>query len=142
MIFSRLIAAINALTIEVMRLRKTIGLRKPGLVFCKMVFDGGNGMSKFALVLPQPGAADVVSRELTFAIPGGEPVTQVLAGTVKESEEFEASQGDVVSGTLIDIDDATPTPNRSEPSVFTELELSDTIAPPQPGAVGVRMVSE
>jgi hypothetical protein len=140
MFLRRLIAAIHSLTVEVIRLRKVIGLRKPGLVFVKMTLEG-HDMSKFALVLPQPGANDVVSRELTFAINDGEPVTQTLPGSAEESEEFEAVEGDVVTGSLIDIDDAVPTPNRSEPSTF-ELPLTDTIAPPMPGQVGARMVSE
>jgi hypothetical protein len=141
MFLSKLIAAITALTREVIRLRKVIQLRRPGLVFVRMVSEGVNGMSRFALVLPTPGAADVVSREISLSINGGEPTTQTLAGDATESAEFDGQQGDIVTGSLVDIDDATPTPNRSEPSVF-ELELTDTIAPPQPGEVGVRMVSE
>lgn len=141
MFLRRLIAAISLLTTEVIRLRKVIGLRKPGLVFVRMVSEGRIGMSKFALVLPEPGAADVVSRELVFSVNGGEPITQTLAGTARESEEFDANQGEVVTGSLVDIDDATPTPNRSEPSLF-ELELLDTIAPPTPGQVGVVMRAE
>ena len=140
MFLGRLIAAINALAKEVTRLRKVIGLRKPGLVFVRMVSEGRNGMSKFALVLPAPGANDVVSRELVFAVNGGDPVTQALPGSAEKSEEFDAIESDIVTGTLVDIDDATPE-NRSEPRVF-ELVLSDTIAPPQPGEVGAVMVSE
>ena len=141
MFLRRLIAAISLLTTEVIRLRKVIGLRKPGLVLVRMVSEGKSGMSKFALVLPEPGAADVVSRELVFSVNGGEPITQTLAGSTLESEEFDANQGEVVTGSLVDIDDATPTPNRSEPSLF-ELELLDTIAPPTPGQVGVVMRAE
>lgn len=139
--FLKLIAAINLLTREVMRLRKVIGLRRPGLVFCRMVSEGLNGMSKFALILPAPGAADVVSRELTISVNGGEPVTQTLPGSALESEAFDGNQGEIVTGNLVDIDDATPTPNRSEPRTF-EAELKDTIAPPQPGEVGVKMLEE
>lgn len=141
MFLRRLIAAISALTVEIVRLRKVIGLRKPGLVFVRMVSEGKFGMSKFALVLPAPGASDVVSRELVIAIDGGEAVTQTLPGSSLESEPFEANEGSTVTGSLVDIDDATPTPNRSEPSVF-ELVLTDTIAPPTPGQVGAKMLSE
>jgi len=140
MFLGRLIAAINALTKELIRLRKVIGLRKPGLVFVRMVSEGKNGMSKFALVLPAPGANDVVSREVVFAINGGESVTQSLPGSAEKSEEFDAIESDIVTGTLVDIDDAVPA-NRSEPRVF-ELVLADTIAPPQPGEVGAVMVTE
>ena len=140
MFLGRLIAAIQALTKEVTRLRKVIGLRKPGLVFVRMVSEGNNGMSKFALVLPAPGASDVAGRELVFAVNGDEPVTQTLPGSAEKSDEFDAIESDIVAGTLVDIDDATPA-NRSEPRFF-ELVLSDTIAPPQPGEVGAVMVSE
>lgn len=140
MFLGRLIAAINSLTKEVKRLRKVIGLRTPGLVFVRIVEEGLNGMSKFALVLPVPGASDVASRELVFAVNGGEPVTQVLPGSAEKSEDFDGVEGDVVTGSLVDIDDASPA-NRSEPRVF-ELVLADTIAPPQPGEIGAMMVSE
>jgi hypothetical protein len=132
--------AIVLLTAELVRLRRVIGLRKPGLVFAKMILEG-EVMSVFALVLPAPGSADVVARELVVSVNGGEPVTVTLDGTALESAEFVANQGDIVTGSLVDIDDAAPVGLRSEPSVF-ELVLADTIAPAQPGAVGARMVSE
>jgi hypothetical protein len=135
------VVAINTLTKEVVKLRKTIGMRTPGLVYVKMISEGINGMSKFALVLPESGAADTAAREVIFSVNGGDPITQNLVGTATASEEFDGEQGQFVTGTLVDIDDATPTPNRSEPRTF-ELELVDTIAPPQPGEVGVRMISE
>ena len=138
MFLGRLIAAITALTREVIRLRKVIGLRKPGLVFVRLVREGESGMSKFALVLPAPGAADVVQRELVFAVAGGTPITQNVSGSATEGEEFDGVEGDVVAGSLVDIDDAG---NRSEPRTF-ELTLTDTIAPAQPGEVGVRMTAE
>lgn len=141
MFLSRLIASIRDLTREIIRLRKVIGLRRPGLVFSRMVFEGESSVSKFVLVLPAPGAADVVQRELVFSVAGGEPVTQLLSGSALESDEFSGNQGDIVTGSLVDIDDATPSPNRSEPSLF-ELELVDTIAPPQPGQVGLKMTAE
>jgi len=136
----RLTHAITLLTVELVKLRKVIGLRKPGLIFSRMILEK-RIMSVFALVLPAPGSADVVSRELVVSVNGGEPVTVTLDGSAVESAEFSANQGDIVTGSLVDIDDAVPVANRSEASVF-ELVLADTIAPVQPGAVGARMVSE
>lgn len=134
-----LIESINRLTREVIHLRKVMELRKPGLVFSKMISEG-IGMSKFALILPPPGAADVVTREVIYSINDGAPVTLELPGTALETEPFEAQEGQVVTGTLVDIDDASP-PNRSEPRTFN-LALNDTIAPPQPGEVGVKMTED
>lgn len=135
-----LIEDIRKLVIEIHGLRNVIQLRKPGLVFSKMISEGMNGMSRFALVLPEPGAPDVVSREVVYSINDGAPVTLTLPGTARETEPFEAEEGQVVTGTLVDIDDANPA-NRSEPRTFN-LSLADTLAPPQPGEVGVRMTED
>lgn len=135
-----LITGVNRLIVEIRDLRKVIQMRKPGLVFSKMISEGMNGMSKFALILPPPGAADVVTREVVYSINDGAPVTLTLPGTARETEPFEAEEGQVVTGTLVDIDDANPA-NRSEPRTFN-LSLADTLAPPQPGEVGVRMTED
>ncbi len=113
-------------------------LPKPGLVGLSVLSQGEDGMLKFVLTLPEKGASDVVSRELTVSVDGGEPVVFTLAGDVVESQEFEAADGAAVTGTLVDVDDAG---NKSEAREFT-LVLVDTIAPPQPGEVGVKVVSE
>lgn len=133
-----LIEDVRVLRVDINDLRKVIQLRKPGLVFSKMISEGMNGMSKFVLVLPAPGAADVQSREVVYSINDGTPVTSVLPGTALETEEFETEEGSVVSGTLVDIDDAM---NRSEIRTFN-LALRDTLAPPQPGEVSARMTEE
>jgi hypothetical protein len=131
----------KVLTDEIRKLTKVIGLRTPGLVLLRKISDGVDGMGKYVLVLPTPGAIDVVSRELVVSINGGEPVTQMLAGTALESEQFEAVEDDIVSGSLVDIDDAKPTPLRSEPRLY-ELPILDTTAPPQPGEIGIRAITE
>ena len=143
MFLFRLTEAISLLTKEIRRLIKVTQLRRPGLVFGRMIREGVDGMSKFVLDLPEPSAADVASggsRELVFAINGGDPITQPLGGAVRVSDQFDATEGDVVTGTLVDIDDAVP-PNRSEPRTF-EIQLRDNQAPGQPGEVTGRMVEE
>jgi hypothetical protein len=100
----RLTHAIALLTVELVKLRKVIGLRKPGLIFSRMILER-RIMSVFALVLPAPGSADVVSRELVVSVNGGEPVTVTLDGSAVESAEFSANQGDIVTGSLVDIDE-------------------------------------
>lgn len=136
----KLTRVIRELVAEVRMIRRVLRLRRPGTVFVRM-FSENDGMSKFKFVLPQPGANDVVSRELTYSINGGEPVMQQLTGIAMESELFDASQGDTVTGALVDIDDAQPVGWRSPESTFNFI-LQDTIAPSQPGAVGVQMVEE
>lgn len=113
-------------------------LPRPGLVGLSVLSQGESGMLKFVLTMPEKGASDVVSRELTVSVDGAEPVVFTLTGDVVESQEFEAADGAAVTGTLVDVDDAG---NKSEAREFTFV-LVDTIAPPQPGEVGVKVVSE
>jgi hypothetical protein len=54
------------------------------------------------------------------------------------SLSFNVKEDGVVSGHLIDIDNAG---NRSEPRLFS-LVAKDTIAPPQPGELGIIAISE
>lgn len=95
-------------------------------------------MLTFVLVLPEKSASDVESRELTVSVAGGESQVFSLSGDETTSQEFDGEEGDVVSGSLVDIDNAG---NRSEAREFS-ITLVDTIAPPQPGEVGVKVVSE
>tara|TARA_R110000868_G_scaffold277210_2_gene537051 strand:+ start:1068 stop:1580 length:513 start_codon:yes stop_codon:yes gene_type:complete len=136
---TRVLISVNkGLAENVRDLRKVIGLRTPGLVWLKLVKKLENGMAQYALVLPTPGASDVVVRELVISVNGAESVTQTLQGQPLESEPFDANEDDIISGSLTDIDDATPA-NRSEPRLY-ELVVPDQTAPPQPGEVGLRKI--
>ena len=115
---------------------KVLRMRKPGHVF--LVVRKENGMLSFVLVLPPPGAPDVVARRLSYQIGGKEPVVLDLDGLALETEELRASDNEPIVGSLVDIDDAG---NQSEPRDF-EFVIVDTIPPPQPGELGVRVVSE
>lgn len=88
---------------------------------------------QYKLVLPAAGASDVVSRKLTV-----NGVEQTVNGDVLEVEGFEGDQDTDVVGTLIDVDDAG---NESIARDFS-FTLVDTIAPPQPGDVGLVVVGE
>lgn len=138
MFLYRLTQAILALVMEIRSLAKVLRLRQPGIVFVRMVSEGENGMLKFIIVLPTPGASDVVSRELNFKIGSGDPQTITLGGAALGTDELEGQDNDLIEGALVDIDDAG---NRSEPRLF-ELILVDTIAPPQPGDVGLLVTAE
>jgi hypothetical protein len=116
---------------------KVLRLRKPGPIFVR-VYEGEDSMLKFVLVLPQKGAADVVQRELTVQVGEGDPVVVSLGGDEVESGTFEGEDGDSVSGSLVDVDDAG---NKSEAREFSFV-LVDTVAPPTPGEVGLKVTEE
>lgn len=122
--------------VDVKKILKNLRLKKPGKVLIT-IKDGEKGMLKFVLDLPVAGAADVVARELTVVVDG---VTSVesLAGDAVASAEYSGVDNAVVTGSLVDVDDAG---NRSEASNFSYV-LVDTIAPPAPGAVGMRVTAE
>ena len=95
-------------------------------------------MLNFVLVLPPKSAADVVARQITLQVGTQEVVTVDLDGETLETGEFTGLDNDSVTGSLVDIDDAG---NRSEPRDF-DFILLDTIAPPRPGELGLRVTGE
>lgn len=118
------------------KILKLLRLKKPGLVFI-LYEEGEEGMLKFVLVLPEAGAADVVTRELRFTV--GEELVEVnLEGSATETVELTGADNDAVVGSLVDVDDAG---NRSEAREFSFV-LVDTLAPPQPGELGLKVTGE
>lgn len=115
---------------------KLLQLKKPGLVFISFR-QGEDGMLKFVLVLPAPGAPDVVVREVKFSV-GDQAFDLTLAGDLLETPEMSGNDNDQVVGTLVDVDDAG---NKSEAREFT-FTLVDTLAPPQPGELGFKITGE
>lgn len=92
----------------------------------------------FNIVLPPKAAPDVVEREVVITI--GDAVTQLnIPGDQTLIEAYEGDQGALVTVSLIDIDDAG---NRSPASVSPVIILVDTIAPPQPGQIGLEIFDE
>lgn len=115
---------------------KILRLKKPGLVFISLR-QGEDGMLKFVLVLPEVGARDVVTRELRFMV--GDVAQEVdLAGDAVETAEYTGADNEAVVGTLVDVDDAG---NRSDAREFSFV-LADTLPPPQPGVVGLKLTGE
>ena len=117
---------------------KIVWLRRPAMVFVVCKGTGVDGMLVFKFVLPAPGASDVTERRLNFTIGDAEPISVTLEGGALESGEYQGQQGVSVNGSLVDVDDAA---NASDPRDFA-IVLADTIAPPQPGEVGVTVTSE
>lgn len=127
-----LLRSINSTCLSIL---KVLRLKKPGKVSITM-FEG-EGMLSFVLTLPERSAKDVVARELTVSVDGVETV-ESLNGDSLESQVYSGLDNVAVAGRLVDIDDAG---NRSEPSEFTFV-LVDTIAPPAPGQVGLKVTAE
>jgi hypothetical protein len=135
--FSRVIQLLERLVVLASAILKVLRLRKPGMVFIRIYSEEG-GVMKFKLVLPAPGAADVVSRKLTVAIGSDTPIEASLDGSALESLEMSAADGAIVAGSLVDVDDAG---NASDPSTFSFV-ITDTIPPPAPGLVGLVITSD
>ena len=112
-------------------------IRKPGKVSFTCS-QGEFGMLQFCLCLPEQSCHDVVSRELTVSVGGAEPVVFTLEANASEQSGFEGLHGDLVAGSLVDVDAAG---NRSEPSVFS-FTLVDTFPPPAPGEVGLKVTGQ
>lgn len=138
---SRVIALLSELVALANSILKLLRLRRPGLVYLRVVgssYERDVKMLRFKLVLPAPGAADVVSRKLDVAIGTADAVSVELAGDVLESAEYSGEDNSPVSGWLIDVDDAG---NQSEPREFSFV-LVDTLPPPQPGEIGLLVTGE
>jgi hypothetical protein len=97
-----------------------------------------NGMLRYQLIAPEPGAPDVVSRELTIVVNGVEEEVLEFAHP-GDAPQFSVDDNAEVALTLIDTDDAGL---RSTPSPTFTFTATDTIAPPAPGALGVQPLGE
>lgn len=85
-----------------------------------------------------PVDADVVSRLLTITVNGEDMGTVDVPVDATELSVFSAPQDADVTLTLVDVDDAG---NKSEPAVYSFV-ATDTIAPAQPGGLGVTLTGE
>ena len=135
-ILNRLLKAILELTKAIQDNTKAQRLKRPALVFLQLTREV-NEMLFFTLELPEAGASDVVTRKLSLKIGSAEAVSLELA-VGETAPEFSGNDNDVVEGSLVDVDDAG---NASEPSNFSYV-LTDTIAPPAPGQVGLKVTRE
>ena len=85
--------------------------------------------------LPMPGASDVVQRELTVTVNGGDPpLVRTYQAPAAISDEWVFNDADHVVAFLVDIDGRG---NRSQASAAFILDIVDDIAPPAPGNLSV-----
>lgn len=108
----------------------------PGIITLQVTEE--TKMLKFKLVLPAPGAADVVSRELSVKIADADAALIELAADALEADGYEGQDNAAVEVSLVDVDDAG---NRSEARVQS-FTLTDTIAPPVPSEIGLVVTAE
>lgn len=110
--------------------------RRPRPVSAYLVRED-HSMLVYSVTLPTPRASDVATRRLSVNIDG--TTTDRDLGIDDPAPEVSAEAGQVVVLTLIDIDEAGNASLPSEPLSFT---AADTIAPAQPGALGVELIRE
>lgn len=92
----------------------------------------------YDVVLPVKAANDVVKRELTIKREGQDDEIILLGGDDQTVIGLKGEQDSKLTLSLVDTDDAdNPSPPRTQ-----EFTLVDTIAPPQPGELGIRVTGE
>ena len=91
----------------------------------------------YRILLPEPGARDVVTRELRVATATTEEIF-VLGPAEVQSDLLRGDQDTTVTVSLVDIDDAG---NRSEASE-AQFFLTDTLPPPKPGELAMVVEGE
>jgi hypothetical protein len=104
----------------------------------KEEFDMATSIFDVTLTLPGVSAPDVTTRVLKYTLNGGSEVVMDLGPGETEYVISDVPQGTTISGSLVDTDESG---NQSAPSEFTLL-VSDNVAPPQPGQVGLSLGSE
>jgi hypothetical protein len=97
-----------------------------------------SGMLVYSVTAGPAVDADVASRRLTVTINGEVSSTVDHPSDTTSFGEISAPQDASVVVSLTDIDDAG---NESQPT-FYEFVAKDTIAPAQPGSLGVTLVRE
>lgn len=114
-------------------------LPQPGPLSISVTKENGS-MLTFTVQLPaEPiGFNDIASGELTVTIAGGAPAVMPTTKGQTEVAGLTGNDNDSVSLSFVYIDDAA---NRSYPSTFSDT-LKDSIAPPQPGALGITVTGE
>lgn len=119
---------------------KSIAFRmyRPG--FLSISFQGASLMADkilYRILLPEPGARDVVTRELRVATATTEEIF-VLGPAEVQSDLLRGDQGTTVTVSLVDIDDAGNRSDASEAQFF----LADTLPPPKPGELAMVVEGE
>ena len=132
-----LLSVSRLILVELRAIRRIVGKRSPGFVFLKVVREE-NEMLFFTLALPPAGASDVVKRQLVVTVGSGDTQTIDLNGTDTVSPELSGADNDTVVGTLVDTDDA----GNASPAREFSFVLTDTLAPPQPGELGITITRE
>lgn len=96
--------------------------------------------AKAPLSLPDvPEAADIATQVITLSVDGGEVVETVLGRDATEYDAGLFDAGQVLDATLTYRDAAG---NPSQNPLSTNLTITDTVAPPDPGTFGFSLTQE
>ena len=118
--------------------RLSFRMRQPKAVRFSLIRRARLSMGLVYAVTAGPAVdPDVVSRRLSVTV-GGETTTTSFSADSTSFGEVTVPQDAAVVLTLVDVDDAG---NVSQPAVV-EFVATDTIAPAQPGELGVSLVRE
>ena len=93
---------------------------------------------QFEVTLSPPAVSDVVSRKLSVTVGDGTTIERTLFPDEMSVGGFEGNDRDIVEVSLVDLDGRG---NASEPRTLSTV-LVDTIAPPQPGELGIRVTGQ
>lgn len=111
---------------------------QPGEIVFDAIGEDEMGLITFDIQLPEVGAPDVVEREFTLQVNGGEKDVRSLSGDARVVEGLAVEEGSSIELLLVDIDDAG---NRSEPSGLITT-VRDTFPPAKPGDMRMTVTGE
>lgn len=142
-LMGRIVEAQELIAETILKLYKKLTEISKPLPASLVVISETGSMLNFKIVPDWATAdADVVSAEVSVAIDGASPISVLVARDGEATDPgFAGPDGASVVVSVVYIDDATPTPNRSEQTDAT-YTLSDTIAPAAPGAPVLTVTSE
>lgn len=124
-------------------LRRMAGITNPGPIRIINVQERADmpDTIQFAVQLPEWPAepSDVAKGQLSVKIGESDPVVQDVEKGATEVAGLEGPQDATVVLSFIYIDDAG---NASENPATASVVLTDTVPPPDPGALGVRLTGE
>lgn len=113
---------------------------RPAVPTFSVLSQGASGMFTFCFDTPTPTAADVVQGTLSVSIAGAPAIVVLTDGTAKrvEDAQFVGNQGDTVHVDYSLTDDDGNTSSTAS----ADYVISDTVAPPAPGAPALVVTGE
>jgi hypothetical protein len=134
--FARIATALEVIA------RRGYPIPQPGEFNFRVTREFQNGeidMLTFVVILPEESTFDVVRRDVTvIRADSSSSVVTVDGKAAGETIEFTGQQGEVVGVSCVNVDDA----GNVGPARTASFTLVDTIPPPEPGELGLRVTGE